>query len=173
MGDNYFVEVSIQALNSIEIPIWIKIFSLSVIILCVLVIIIFNYRMNNLKKPLVEPKGTPVGPLPPVKGNSIAARWQEIENHSKSDREGEWKFAIIEADKLVGDILAEIGVPGDTLGEKLIQINSSQLASIDDLWEAHKVRNKIAHDTQYFLRDVEARRIIRLFEKVLRELEAL
>lgn len=103
-------------------------------------------------------------------GGAIQSRWEEIMRHMGSDKEAEWKFAIIEADKLVNDSLMTAGYLGDTMGERLMSIQKEQLVSIDGLWEAHKIRNKIAHEVNYFLRYAEARRAIQLFESVLQEL---
>lgn len=102
----------------------------------------------------------------------LTARWQEILNFIDSIREGEWKFALIEADKLVDDVLKN-SFPGETMGERLMNIDKTQLLSIDSLWEAHKIRNRLAHDTNYFLRHAEAVRAIRLYEQALKELGAL
>jgi len=54
-----------------------------------------------------------------------------------------------------------------------MNIDKTKLLTIDGLWEAHKVRNRLAHDTNYFLRHAEAVRAIRLFEQTLKELEAI
>src|SRR3989344_8255157 len=102
----------------------------------------------------------------------LAAHWQEIMQRIESIREGEWKFAIIEADNLVDDLLKNL-FPGETMGERLMNIDKTQLLTIDDLWEAHKIRNRLAHDTNYFLRHAEAVNAIRLYEKTLKELGAL
>lgn len=107
-----------------------------------------------------------------VPQTALASRWQEILQHIDSVREGEWKFAIIEADKLVDDQLKNL-FPGETMGERLMNIDKTHLLTIDGLWEAHKVRNRLAHDTNYFLRHAEAVHAIRLFEATLKELGAL
>jgi len=104
--------------------------------------------------------------------SALAARWQDILKRVESIREGEWKFAIIEADKVVDDLLKNL-FPGETMGERLMNIDKTQLLSIDSLWEAHKIRNRLAHDTNYFLRHSEAVRAINLYEKTLQELGAL
>ena len=74
---------------------------------------------------------------------------------------------------MVDDILKASGYPGDTMGERLKNIDKTQILSIDGLWEAHKIRNRLAHDTNYFLRYGEAKRAIQLYEEVLKELQAL
>ena len=109
----------------------------------------------------------------PASGGALVSKWEEIMRHFGSEKEAEWKFAIIEADKLVDDLLKSAGYSGDTMGERLTGIEKVQLLSLDGLWEAHKIRNKLAHDTNYFLRYAEARRAIQLYENTLRELGAV
>ena len=77
-----------------------------------------------------------------VKQNS---RLEEVFIHSQSDSPNDWKLAIIEADIILDDLLKDKGYAGNSLGERLRSITPSQLETIDDAWEAHKVRNKIAH----------------------------
>ncbi|OGC52318.1 hypothetical protein A2982_01925 [candidate division WWE3 bacterium RIFCSPLOWO2_01_FULL_39_13] len=55
---------------------------------------------------------------------------------------------IIEADKLLDHSLKKSGVKGETLGEKLK--NSEKLfeySQYNRIWAAHKLRNRIAHET--------------------------
>ena len=106
-------------------------------------------------------------------GGGVISRWEEIVRHFDSTKEAEWKFAIIEADKLVDDLLKQAGYPGDTMGERLMNIEQGQLLSLQGLWEAHKIRNKLAHDVNYFLRYAEARQAIKFFEEALKELQII
>jgi len=101
------------------------------------------------------------------------SKWEEVLSHLESTREAEWKFSIIEADKLVEDLLKQAGYPGETMGDKLMNIESGQLVTLEGLWEAHKIRNKLAHDVNYFLRYAEARRAIGFYEQTLKELNAI
>ena len=119
----------------------------------------------NLLKTIVPPEAAKESPL--------GSRWDEIQKHLNSTKEAEWKFAVIEADSLVDYILKSSGYPGDTMGERLKNIDKSQIVTLDCLWEAHKIRNRLAHDMNYFLRYGEAKRAIQLYEKTLKELQAL
>ncbi|MFH1392770.1 MAG: hypothetical protein ABIG73_00045 [Patescibacteria group bacterium] len=111
---------------------------------------------------------------PPTPGESkYDAKWKEIAEHLQSVRETEWKFAVIEADNIVEEILTGAGYPGDTLGEKLKQIDKNQLASINDIWEAHKLRNVIVHNPDYQVRYNDARVAISQYGKALHELGVL
>ena len=111
---------------------------------------------------------------PPAVGESKHdAKWKEVQEHLGSLREAEWKFAVIEADNILEEILNSAGFPGETLGEKLKQIDRNQLASINEIWEAHKLRNVIVHDPGYEIRYNDARVAISQYEKALRELGVL
>jgi len=79
------------------------------------------------------------------------SRLQDVLTHIESDRPNDWKLAIIEADIILDDVLKQCGYVGNSLGERLRTITPSQLSSIDDAWEAHKVRNRIAHDGADFV----------------------
>lgn len=111
--------------------------------------------------------------LPPGSASSgVTARWAEVQRHITSVREAEWKFAVIEADKIVDDILKN-SFPGETMGERLMNIDRSQMETLNGLWEAHKIRNRLVHDTNYFLRYTEAKKAIILYERALKELHAI
>lgn len=119
---------------------------------------------------------TPPNPgnvMAPPAPDGIRNRWEEIKRHVHSPNEAEWKFAVMEADKLVDFVLDRAGYPGQTMGEKLTAINQSQIATLPGLWQAHKIRNQIAHDMNYFLRDVDARKAVDQFEDTLKELQAI
>jgi len=103
----------------------------------------------------------------------LRSRWSEVAAHLDSPREADWKVALMEADKLVDDALARAGFPGDTFGDRLTNIRPGTLASLDGVWWAHKVRNRLAHEMDYFLRYTEARQAIGYYEQALRELQLL
>ena len=78
-------------------------------------------------------------------------RLQDVVQHTESDNPNDWKLAIIEADIILDDVLKERGYAGTSLGERLKGISPHQLASLQDAWEAHKVRNQIAHQGADFV----------------------
>ena len=99
--------------------------------------------------------------------------WQKIKKYVESIRDSEWKLAVIEADKLVDGVLQEHSFPGETMGERLMLIKPDDLSSLQDLWDAHKLRNLLVHEMSYNLRHEQAIESIEAFEKVLRELGAI
>jgi hypothetical protein len=117
--------------------------------------------------------GSDVPPESLAKGGALRERWDEILTHLNSPREAEWKMAVLEADKLVDDALGKAGFSGASFGDRLTNIQPGTLVSLDGLWWAHKVRNRLAHEMDYFLRYTEARQAISYYEQALTELQLL
>ncbi len=103
-----------------------------------------------------------------------STRLQDVLTHSTSDNPNDWKLAIIEADIILEEALKQKGFPGASLGERLKNVSVQQLNTLQDAWEAHKVRNRIAHDGADF---VLTRRIaqdtIARYQRVFAELGVL
>lgn len=105
---------------------------------------------------------------------AVSPRWQHITALAGSGNLSEWREAIIEADIMLDDMLARQGYAGDGVGEKLMQVERSDFATLSDAWEAHKVRNQIAHEGSAFdLSETLARRTIARYEAVFREFGAI
>lgn len=104
-------------------------------------------------------------------GSASDSRWQGVLAHVNAETENDWRQAVLEADSMLDDAITSRGYTGEGLGEKLKQVQRSDINSIDDAWEAHKLRNKIAHEGSNFqLTQREARRAIGQFERVFKEL---
>lgn len=72
-------------------------------------------------------------------------KFEVIEQHAASDNPNDWRLAIIEADIVLEALLEEHGHHGVTIGDRLKNLNGDTLRTLNDAWEAHKVRNEIAH----------------------------
>ena len=59
------------------------------------------------------------------------------------------------------------------LGDRLKKIKPAQLPEIDAIWQAHKLRNQIAHEQDFKLKRDLAERTLGIYEKALRELKVL
>ncbi len=98
-------------------------------------------------------------------------RFAELQEHLDSENPNDWKLAIIEADIILDDVLKRQGYAGTSLGERLKSISPSVLASLDDAWQAHKVRNEIAHaGAEFVLTHKIARETIMQYNRVFKEL---
>ncbi len=83
--------------------------------------------------------------------DGLMSKWQEIENRMNTHDEAQWKLGIIESDNLLYEALQQIGIQGDSLGEKLKSMNINHYPFINDAWKAHRVRNYLVHDSSYHL----------------------
>lgn len=143
-------------------------------LVCSGLLILVIVKLLAFKKSLSAGKPSTFDLTPPEEGyGPIDARWEEIKRHLHSTNESEWKFAVIEADKLTDDILKKIGYPGETMGERMILIKPEQLNTIGYLWEAHKMRNNIVHDPNFKMIHEDAVKALSLYEAVLKELRAI
>lgn len=104
----------------------------------------------------------------------IQNAWQGVGQHLNSLNPSDWKMAIIEADKLIDDILTYyMGLKGESMAERLTLLSKEQLSSLDLLWEAHKTRNRIVHEPGYKIEQSEAKKIVSYYEEVLKEMKTL
>jgi hypothetical protein len=116
----------------------------------------------------------PVPNLPivekPETENVTNRRWKNIQVLTQSHNLNDWKQAIIEADIMLDEMLDKMGYHGDSIGDKLKQIEASDFLTLNQAWEAHKVRNQIAHKgSNYVLSRDEAEKVIDLYSEVFRE----
>lgn len=102
------------------------------------------------------------------------SRFSDIEKHIASDNPNDWKLAIIEADIILDETLKKIGYNGVSLGERLKSISPNQLTCLDDAWQAHKIRNQIAHGgADFVLTKHLAEETIKRYRRVFTELGAV
>lgn len=103
-------------------------------------------------------------------GKSSNPRWEKIVQHINSENPSDWRLAILECDIILDEMLSKMSYHGETVGDKLKAVEKSDFLTIDKAWEAHRVRNAIAHEGVNFqITDREARRVIGLYEEVFRE----
>lgn len=97
-------------------------------------------------------------------------KWEIITEHIESENSNDWRLAILEADIVLGEMLDKLGYRGEGIGEQLKSVDKSDFTTIDDAWEAHKIRNSIAHEgASFIITEREAKRIIGLYKKVFEE----
>ncbi len=97
-------------------------------------------------------------------------KWERVLAHIASDNSSDWRLAIMECDIILEEMVDVMGYRGDNLGEKLKNVERSDFASIDNAWEAHKVRNLIAHEgSDFALPHREAKRVVELYRLVFEE----
>jgi len=99
-------------------------------------------------------------------------RWEGVVALATSQSESDWRRAILEADSMLADLLHGRGYVGDTLGEMLRGANKQQFTTLDLAWEAHKMRNALAHLGEAFpLSEREAKATIDQYRRVFEEFD--
>lgn len=112
------------------------------------------------------------GTLPPkseeenVRGN----RWQELLAEAMSTDPKRWRYAILEADKMLGELLGNLEYQGATTADKMRSLPEDAFVTVPVAWEAHRVRNFISQgSSDFILTQREAFRIMKLYEQVFEE----
>ena len=129
-----------------------------------IVVITIKYRQLLAGTPASAP------PRPAVLKEDTARPWQEVQQKINSPNASDWNLAVIQADAILDEVLKDRGLWGDTMGDRLKQLDRSKLATLDGAWEAHKLRNRIAHGSERALAYAEARRAVMLYQEALKEL---
>jgi hypothetical protein len=103
---------------------------------------------------------------------AIHVGWHKIEEHLTAGGPTRYRAAVIEADTLLDHCLKQLNVPGDSLGERLRQ-SRNRFQAYDDVWQAHRVRNQVVHETDKELLASEAKSVVAKFRQALTDLGAL
>ena len=112
--------------------------------------------------------------LAPQAATQENLRWKHIEELAGGTNPSEWREAIIEADIMLHDILSNQGYQGEGVAEKLRAIAQTDMGTLQDAWEAHRVRNQIAHEGAAFpLTQSITNRTIQRYGAVFRELKVI
>ncbi len=144
LGDYISPETIIYVLNLL----W-STYAILAYIACIFMLIIYVYASTRYKQ-LSELREAMVAERERIYDERFRSgprnnRLEDMMNHIGTDSPNDWKLAIIEADIILDEALKEAGYAGASLGERLKSISPSQLQSLDDAWQAHKVRNQVAH----------------------------
>ncbi len=97
-------------------------------------------------------------------------KWLKIEEKMNSQNEQDWRIAIVDADIILEEMLGRMGYVGEGIAEKLKQVDKADFKTIQNAWNAHKLRNRIAHEgSNFHLSRTEAEIAIDDFKKVFEE----
>ena len=89
---------------------------------------------------------------------------------AKSTNPKLWRDSILEADRMLGKILGDLGYKGINTAEKMRNLPEDAFVTVPAAWEAHRVRNFVSQETSDFiLTQREAFRVLKLYEQVFEE----
>lgn len=100
------------------------------------------------------------------------SQWLTIEHGLDKTNEASFQLAILNADKLLDKALRERGFEGNTMGERM-KSAKSEWTKIDQVWAAHKIRNRIAHEPEFKLSYNSTRRALAVFKQALKDTGAI
>jgi len=102
------------------------------------------------------------------RGFSLADKQRFLEHWKKIQTGADKRHAIMDADKLLDQMLARRGYSGQ-LGDKLKRADKV-FTDINGIWQAHKLRNRLAHELDFNVSPDEARKALKQFEAAYRDL---
>ena len=100
------------------------------------------------------------------------SKWLAIEQQLKRDEPSSYQLSVLNADKLVDQSLRDRGLAGQTMGERLKNAPKT-FSQLQALWNAHKLRNQIAHETTVNIGYDDARRALAAFKQALKDVGAI
>lgn len=159
----------------------VQIYSVFLSLMFFMGIIYFNYKLGELAHESHhrihghnhdhnDSHSTPHQSKPFTDEHGPDKRWQMVESRINSTSEGDWRLAVLEADIILGDMLSKMGLPGNGVAEKLKAVDKSSFHTLDDAWNAHKLRNRIAHEggSVHISHDI-AKSAVNSYKKVFEE----
>jgi uncharacterized membrane protein len=152
---------------------WIVFVSAALIVSCIfLVVIVYNgLQLMSIRRAEHARFAKEASEAEKVKP-ATRTRWDHINDQLHAGTEHGWRIAILEADILLKELLDTLGLRGETVADQLRQVNRANFATIDMAWEAHRARNRIAHEIGGGgLTLNEARRVISLYAHVFKEFD--
>jgi hypothetical protein len=101
----------------------------------------------------------------------IKEYWQAVERYAASAQT--YATAVTEADKLLDMAMVTVLVPGTTMGERLQALRGHMEPGLyQEVWEAHKLRNRIAHEVGVVVSEQVLRTTLSVFARALRSFGA-
>jgi len=88
----------------------------------------------------------------------VKNKWLDITAMQSSGPAGV-KNGLIEADKLLDYVMIQKGYTGNSMGDRL-KSGGSAFGDLNSIWDAHKLRNRMAHDISHDMVPAEFKKAI-------------
>lgn len=103
----------------------------------------------------------------------LQAAWEKIKAKAETNPPASYVLTIIEADTFVDDVLVRLGLPGNTMMERLEKLNNREFSRLEDLRRAHRIRNALVHRPGFTVTSEQAVEMMGTYEAFLNELEVV
>jgi hypothetical protein len=100
------------------------------------------------------------------------SRWMAIESALKRDDKNSYTVCIFDADKLLDQALRDRGLTGKTMADRMKQYQG-KWTNGNGVWAAHKLRNKLAHETEVRVDFERARQALIAYKQGLKDMGAI
>jgi hypothetical protein len=97
-------------------------------------------------------------------------QWQALQKLCKD--KSTWPLAVIDADKLLDDVLKKRRYRGKTMGERLVAAQRD-IGDNDGVWFGHKLRNRLVHENNFKLSERDVKDALIGIRSGLKDLGAL
>lgn len=108
----------------------------------------------------------------PLDTQRYQADWLNIQRQLTDNHTENKALVVLEADKLVDRALRERGFRGNTMGERMKSAQDSW-TNANAVWTAHKLRNRVAHESNVQVSYELASRVMAAYKQALRDLRAI
>jgi len=99
-------------------------------------------------------------------------KWLEIEQNLRREDDASIHVSVMNADKLLDKALQDRGVVGANMGERMKKLQSTW-SDANAVWSAHKLRNRITHDTDVRVEYGQAKQALVAFKQALKDVGAV
>ena len=104
--------------------------------------------------------------------DKFRTRWMRLESQLQRDNEVSYTVCIFEADKLLDQALRERGLNGKTMADRMKQYQG-KWTNGNGVWAAHKLRNKLAHESDVRIDYERTRQALGAFKQGLKDVGAI
>ena len=170
-----FLNCLLEFLKNPKIPFFLELFSLIISSLFLTLALIYFWKLKILPSKIetlfdfLKPGGSKFSKSEKKK----LKEWNKIKELLDRGTSSDLKLSIIEADKLLDEVLDSLNFKGETLKEKLDHLSEEQFPELDELKYAHFIRNKIVHEKNFSLSRKEAEAIISVYENFFRSFDLI
>lgn len=98
--------------------------------------------------------------------------WLTIEQQLVKGEEASSHLVVLNADKLLDQALKQRGFKGETMGERM-KTAKDTWSNANNVWNAHKLRNQIAHEPEVKVGYDIARRALSAYKQALKDVGAI
>lgn len=103
----------------------------------------------------------------------MTERWLKTQARLETAQEAEYKLAVIEADSMLEEALKRMSFPGATADERLQNLSIAIVANVEEVQQAHALRNNVVHDPNFRLSLDDAKKTLSAFEKAFQSLDLI